>query len=398
MRRSISSFWLAALILVGCVWSASSQSRKSLEDQRMKIIKEIEMTSKKLKETQKDKEVNLGQIAALEEQIQARKSLIENLQAQADLNEALIEENRGKTDQLQQQHVLLTDQYKKILRASYLKKMANTKWAYILSATNLNNLILRWRYLHQLDEFTEQKIREIERITGEIKTSNDEIAKARLKNLETLEEAEKNMELLESEQKERDAIVKKLSGDEKAFMDSIKKNENERERLNTAIEKIIVAELERAKEMKEADKEVARKATVYDADFAKNKGSLDWPVTSGKITGFFGTHPHPTIKSVQITNNGVDFSLPSVSEVTSIFDGDVVGVIAIPGYNNMVIVRHGSYYSVYSKLENVYVAKDDNIKRGQKIGKTAANKGNPELHFELWHDRTKLNPQQWLRK
>ena len=65
----------------------------------------------------------------------------------------------------------------------------------------------------------------------------------------------------------------------------------------------------------------------------------------------------------------------------------------------MVIIRHGSYYSVYSKLDQVNISKGQKIKRGQKIGNiVAGDDGNAELHFELWKDKTKLDPQKWFNK
>ncbi len=376
-----------------------AQSRQELEKQRLKIIKDIEKTSKALDNNKKTQEKNITQLKALEEQVNSRKSLINNLQSEVKLNEKLITQNESKIQELRQRHAALKDQYYKILRINYLKKLSNSKWSYLLSSESLNNLLVRWRYIHQFDQFTKQKMKEIQSLTGEIQLTNETIAQDREKNLKAMEQTTTNMKTLEKEQKEKDALVKKLALEEDKLKTNLKNREKEREKLNVAIEKIIIAALEKAREKEKSDEKLVKKKEVDNSGFAKNKGALSWPVSKGKITGAFGTHPHPTIKNVQISNNGIDFTLPSGDNVVCVYDGEVVGVTNIPGFKNMVIIKHGSYYTVYSKLDNVIISKGQQIKRGQTIGNVEVNEeGVAEVHFELWKDKSKMNPQPWFNR
>lgn len=376
-----------------------AQSRQELEKQRLKIIKDIEKTSKALDNNKKTQEKNITQLKALEEQVSSRKSLINNLQSEVKLNEKLITQNESKIQELRQRHAALKDQYDKILRINYLKKLSNSKWSYLLSSESLNNLLVRWRYIHQFDQFTKQKMKEIQSLTGEIQLTNETIAQDREKNLKAMEQTTTNMKTLEKEQKEKDALVKKLALEEDKLKANLKNREKEREKLNVAIEKIIIAALEKAREKEKSDEKLVKKKEVDNSGFAKNKGALSWPVSKGKITGAFGTHPHPTIKNVQISNNGIDFTLPSGDNVVCVYDGEVVGVTNIPGFKNMVIIKHGSYYTVYSKLDNVVISKGQQIKQGQTIGNVEVNEeGVAEVHFELWKDKSKMNPQPWFNR
>ncbi len=376
-----------------------SQSRKDLENQRLKIIKDIEKTSKELEKTKHNKEQNITQLKALEQQMNSRKKLITNLQSEVKLNDQTIATNTETIEVLKKRHSSLKEQYGTILRSSYLKKMTNSKWSYLLSSENLNNLMLRWRYMHQFDHFTKQKVEEIKTITGEIQTKNVEIEKTKIQNLNNLDATSKNVVILEKEQKEKDQIVQKLSKEEEKLKTSLKKREKERENLNASIERVILAELSKAKAKEKGDVSVAKKIEIDNSGFSKNRGALNWPVSKGKITGKFGTHPHPTIKSIDVSNNGVDFTLPSGDNVECIYDGEVVGVTTIPGFKNMIIIKHGSYYTVYSKLDNVNVSKGQKIKRGQSIGQVVTgDDGNAELHFELWKDKAKLDPQKWFNR
>jgi len=64
-------------------------------------------------------------------------------------------------------------------------------------------------------------------------------------------------------------------------------------------------------------------------------------------------------------------------------------------------VRHGNYLTVYANLSDVFVKPNEKVKTGQALGRifTDSEDGNTTiLHFELWKERTKLNPENWLIK
>ena len=83
------------------------------------------------------------------------------------------------------------------------------------------------------------------------------------------------------------------------------------------------------------------------------------------------------------------------------FKGKVTAVALIQGFNKAVIIKHGDYFTVYAKLSEVYVKKDQELNIGDKVGKIfTGNDGIAELHFELWEFKengtNKLNPEDWL--
>ena len=63
------------------------------------------------------------------------------------------------------------------------------------------------------------------------------------------------------------------------------------------------------------------------------------------------------------------------------------------------MVRHGKYISVYCNVENVRVKSGEKIKAGDIIGDVAidAEDGNPRLLFQLYSEKTLLNPAEWLK-
>ena len=92
------------------------------------------------------------------------------------------------------------------------------------------------------------------------------------------------------------------------------------------------------------------------------------------------------------------FSIATTSsKVYSVFSGKVSTVAFIPGMNNVIIINHGEYYTLYAKLKNLLVEKGDIITIGQNIAYIVTNSdGVSELQFQVWKNNIKLNPEKWI--
>ncbi|MCE2789425.1 MAG: peptidoglycan DD-metalloendopeptidase family protein [Saprospiraceae bacterium] len=398
MKKSINQFYLLFFLLCFSVpgWN---QSRQDLEKQRTALLKEIEKTSKALESTRKSRQKNLAQLRVLEQQMTSRRKLLETLESEIQMNEKVLLENEATLSSLEAKYAMLKEQFANMVRTGYIKKMSNSKWIYLLSSASLNQLMIRWRYMSQLEQFTTQKLSQIKAMKGEILVRNEAISKTREQNLAALEESAKNIEKLQQEQKEKDELIKKLGLEEDKLQKKLKKSEKEKANLNAAIEKIILAELAKVSKSSsgEAAAESGKKTTAGSSSFSKLQGVLPKPVANAKITSRFGTHPHPTVPNIQVSNSGVDFTLNSLQDVICVHEGEVVGLIFMPGFKNVVIVRHENYSTVYAKLDEVSVKKGQKVSRGKVLGRAGQDEeGKREFHFELWKDKTKLDPQKWF--
>lgn len=146
--------------------------------------------------------------------------------------------------------------------------------------------------------------------------------------------------------------------------------------------------------------EKPKKAQEKD-DFAAAKGSLPRPVEgSWKVVIPFGVNPLPELPSVKYDNPGIDVQVSPGATAKAVFPGVVSGVYQNKGYGTVVLVNHGSYYTVYANLSSSSVHSGDHVKQGQSIGKVFTDKHDKNrtiFHFEVWHGRDKLNPAQWIR-
>lgn len=198
--------------------------------------------------------------------------------------------------------------------------------------------------------------------------------------------------------------VTKFEQAEAAERAAREKAEREALAANKPVEEVVVKEVEKpapvANPKPDPTPEPTYKersgASEISSDFANNRGKLSWPVTRGQVVGKFGIRKHP-ILNIEVNNDGVDIATNKGSNARAVFDGEVMQVISIPGGNRTVLLRHGTYFTVYSNLSHVSVKKGDKVKRGQDIGRIYTNSnGDTILNFQVRSGTNKQNPETWL--
>ena len=108
----------------------------------------------------------------------------------------------------------------------------------------------------------------------------------------------------------------------------------------------------------------------------------------------------PDLPDVVYDNPGIDAETNAGASARAVYKGKVSGVYLLPGYNTVVIVNHGNYYTVYGNIATPSVKNGDSVDAGANLGALALNEedsSHASIHFEVWKNREKLNPQEWLR-
>ena len=205
------------------------------------------------------------------------------------------------------------------------------------------------------------------------------------------ENAKKNKEAAENKNKESSAKNNSTSSkktpqtknDEKAGTSNSQDYANARKRAPRSVNKTAPTE------------------TPVNADFQQMRGKLPAP-TTGRfvVTSRFGRQNLPDLPDVEYENPGLDAQSDLGASARAVFKGKVSGVYLLPGYNTVVIVNHGGYYTVYGNISKPTVKTGDSVETGSNLGALALNdedSSHTSIHFEVWKNREKLNPQEWLR-
>jgi hypothetical protein len=124
--------------------------------------------------------------------------------------------------------------------------------------------------------------------------------------------------------------------------------------------------------------------------FEDSKGKWKMPIAKyQKIK--FSTYNEQTVFKYS------SFITDSSYEVSSVEAGIVEEIITTDSLRFLVIIKSGNYYVTYNLLSNLYVHRDDNIKKNQKIGVLGKNvDGEYELIFNLYNNKKNINPKAWF--
>ena len=129
---------------------------------------------------------------------------------------------------------------------------------------------------------------------------------------------------------------------------------------------------------------------------------MPYPVSSpGTIIVHFGEQKYQDLKYVQNSSKGIDIQTRPGASALAVYKGVVTKIFVLPGFNSSVIVRHGNYLSVYANLVSLTVKVGAKVRTGEPIGKiyVDADQNNQTiLHFQLFKDTQRLNPELWLHK
>ena len=438
--------------LLCCFMTINGQTVKQLEAQRKKALQQIETTSKMLNETKKTQQSSVNKIVLINRNIQERQSLITSINQEVGALDEQMNQLGMEKNELQNQLELIKTDYAKMLQQTQTQQSFQNKLMFVLSAKTFSQTIRRLRYLKEYSDYRKQQAIRIQEITHGIVLKNDSLNIYKNHQLNVIRQKTAETDKLAIDKQKENQIVSELSKKQKELQGEIAKQQKKANELNSKIENLIAQEIARAEAKRKAEEErkarqEAAKAQSNNAKttdktsspntnantntnttpatpkttpaatasvstltaeesllaggFAKNQGRLPFPTDKGFISGHFGVQKHPVLSHVTTDNKGVYIQTPSGTNARAVFDGVVTQRFSIPGSNNAVIIQHGNYRTVYANLTDIYVKVGDKVKAKQNIGKIFTDDDNDnktELYFQVWRDKSILNPESWLAK
>ena len=258
-------------------------------------------------------------------------------------------------------------------------------------ARNIDRIVdERRRQMEQLDEELERVIEQEQREAAEAERRRREAEEARMRaeaERQRVEAERRRLDSIEAAEKAR--VPEKDKKKSKGKKKPVKKKADEKTK-----------QAENRPQEQSRKREPATVPALSAEPFAQAKGKLPAPV-SGRyaVTSLFGRNDHPDLPKVKIQNNGIDLSAEKGAEALAVYAGTVTSIFRIDGYRNIVILRHGDYLTVYAGLSDLHVRKGQNVAAGTPLGRIHSDPAAGDrtvLHFEIRHEREKLDPSEWL--
>lgn len=402
-RRSSARWSRYGLLVVALLFllaPALAQNRKDLEKKRDALDKQIRTTSTLIEQARKEQRLTQGQVQLLEQQIAAREELIRTMNGQVRETEQQILENEELLRSLEADLLRLKEEYGRMIQFAYRNRSAYDRLSYIFASESFAQAYRRSRYLDQIASHRRRQATLIAETQASIQERITHLERQREEKDRLLSDQLQEKEKLTQDRSGQRSALAGLKKEEGRLKDQLRKQERQRNELDSALRRIIEEEVKRNRGANKGTFTLTPEARELSSDFEKNKGKLPWPVERGVITSGFGKQPHPVLPGIIIENNGIDITTEKGASVRALFRGEVSSVIVIPGAGKAVVVSHGAYRTVYSNLREASVAKGDKVETKQQIGIVMTEDNSSTAHIELWKITSdgviKVDPAVWL--
>nr|WP_311447135.1 peptidoglycan DD-metalloendopeptidase family protein [uncultured Porphyromonas sp.] len=437
-----------------------SRTLRRLEQERKQLLKNIAASDRKLQELRKSTKQQERSLKIVQEQVAQRKQVVSVLGSEISGLEQQIGSLTGRISELHREESGFLQRYSEALRQLQRIDAHVDPMIFVLSSSSPSQARERQRFLSRYVSAVRRASEGLRDTRSRIEHTKQEVGRTHAAKEQLLSLRVQEQKKLESQEQQQQASVKELKGQQQQLAQDLSKQRQRAEELDRHIQQQVEAEIRAAQQRAEAQRrrqeearrrrEAAQRAArptiprdkpgqpqpaeqpverprpqedlgdeprraatpggyAMDANeralassFEQNKGRLPAPIRGAySLLRTFGVHQHSQHSRVQVSSSGVDFGLRSAGQAYAVFSGVVSRIFVIPGYGTSIILRHGNYLTVYANLSSISVSQGARVATGQALGSIgAAPDGSADrlLHFQLWHERTKLNPLSWIRR
>lgn len=378
-------------MLVMLAVGVQAQTLKELQAQQKKYAEEIENTGKMIKQTKQNEKATENKLNLINQDIRTRKKLINSINQEIVALDQEQSRLQGEQSRLEAELDSLKRDYAHLVQLTHYADMQQSPLLFLLSAKDFNQLFRRVRYMREFAAYRQEQVARIEGVKADIQIQSNLIQDNRKEKDSALKAQQRERDQLARNERKQKAMLQDLKKKEKELIAKQRQQQKKIDELNKQIERAIARQVDRKQQLTKEQELIA-------GGFAANKGRLPWPVEKGFISGHYGKHQHPVYENVTINNKGVYIQTTAGSDARAVYEGEVTTCMVM-GLTYAIIVQHGNYRTVYTGIQTPSVKPGEKVKAKQNIGRIASNPDDDnktELQFQVWEDRTLLNPELWL--
>lgn len=431
--------------------ATKKETPEEVRRRQQKAQQEIKQTEEQIRENDRKVKTGLAELNRINASMGVTQKRVDSLAAQVKSLDDQIASLEEQSEATRAELEKLREAYRKAVKKMRQRRGGASALAFIFAADDFNQAMRRMRYLKQFSKWRADQSAKIEEKVQKLHYETELLSQTRSDKDRMLARESASRNQLASQKSRQDAVVANLKKNGNALRSHLRRKQAEARELSSRINALIAEEQRRQEREREAaakaeekrladakkkadaaskngeaaadDKKSAGSGRDYaqarkrnprgvKSDAAKAaeagaastfeslKGRLPRPVAGTfNVTGLFGRHPLPSLPNVEYDNPGIDAECAKGAYAQAVYPGRVSGVYMLPGYGTVVIVSHGSYYTVYGNLSSASVKVGDQISQGQRIGSLAPDPDDDSrssIHFEVWRNRDKLNPLDWI--
>lgn len=448
---------LAAFSCAVSLLPAQTKQINKLKNESAALQKKLQESEKLLKSTRRDVGTQLGNLNIISSQIGEQQKYVDGISAEVDVLGKDLGTLEAQLKVLEEDLKTCRQRYQRAALYMFRNRSSQSSWAFVFSAKNFKQMFRRLRYVSEYGKYQKLQAAAIREKEQAVEAKRAEILGIKQEKDRLLTEGRQQQASLQQKKDRQQAIVNDLNARQKELQNNIAKTRKQQQNLNARIDQLIQQEIAAAERRRKQEEERRRKqeeqrrlaaqqkkqqqakaaagskkgkgtansggsgksaaaANRYEektaqpvfrspsgedaklsGGFEANRGRLPMPITgSYAITAHYGAYTPGGLKGVTLDNKGINITGQSGAQARCVYDGEVSAIFTLGGLYN-VIVRHGSYMSVYCNLSGISVKRGQRVSTRQTLGSVARDaSGNCTLHFQLRRETAKLNPEAWL--
>lgn len=263
-RWSVLPLLGLALLTLPARAQQTQRSRQGLEREKKQNVEKINQIRTVLKRTTSEKQVGLGQLKALNQQIQAQSQQIGLLSKDIQLTEAEIAELRQASNTLTNDLNKLRTEYGSMIYAADKRRQQVNPLGFLFAADNFNQLVARYRYLHQYSDARRSQVRQMNNVQTMLQGKQQVTQRKRQQQRGTLVVKVNETQKLETLKNEKNQVVQELGKKEAELRTELAESRRAVDRLESMITRIVAREAKEraAREARERAERIERERTA----------------------------------------------------------------------------------------------------------------------------------------
>lgn len=409
MQKRLCLISLAVVVLTFLTFSAEAQTKGKVTPKKRELENirgKIKLYEKKIAENTRKENISLDALDNLEKQNFNTRQMIKRLSNEIKKNDQEISATQQMIEVATNRLNHIVDEYSRFVRSFYMQgRMHDIEL--LLTASSFNEMLVRYEYLRSFTERTKIDLENINSEKDKLTLLKERLSQKLTQQKALLSEKSDEERVLTRRIAEHRNLIAKLRRDKRVYAEQLQRSKKAAVQLENLIQQMIAEE--NAAKASAKRREISKSRIVTNEDYGSSsapvparlstiKGRLPWPVSTGKVITKFGEQENPVLKTVTL-NYGIDISVPENSPVKCVADGEVARIFWLPTFGNLIIINHqNGLRTVYAHLSDIFVKEGERVRTGEEIGTCGESLGGSILHFEVWVDTNKQDPEAWLAK
>lgn len=388
----IISVTLITAMLFSVTSFSSSASSSSVQDQIDELESKINANNNKISDNKASVNDLLNQISDMQAQLDVYNAKITDLNKQIAAKDEIINNYQAEIDRLQAEidaaniqietqtaAVNVTyDVLKERLRSAY-KAGESSALEVLLGSGDYASFLTRLELLKRVSEHDNELVKGLQDEINELNKTKEQLSSDQQSQQEKQSEIVNEKAAIESARAEVKSVYNTLDAKQSRLEAQVKS-------LNS-----IVSSLESQNAMSELELQSIKNTNGSSGNGVLSSG-MSFPLTCNYyVSQHYGHNGHKGVDIAGANING--------QPVYAAAGGTVISASYHSSWGNNVLIDHGNgVWTRYAHLSSIGVSAGQTVSQGQYIGKVGStgNSSGPHLHFEVYVNKDRVNPEPYI--